>query len=220
MAIKVFAWPPVPARGRSWHVQQPVAALRSALTGREQLQSSQRKRRMVSIEVSGLSAQRKAGGYMTMLGQLLEGGVHAVRLKSWSPNWYLDALPQPGFNWLSLSLTATATTSAGMAAWSIAGLPPMFPLIKPGDRFMVGAAVYQAVNEVVADATGVAIARVMGTTSGSGAVTLSAQETAVFRPGAIPEAPQTPGSDFVFSWSFREIFADEVGGFTEVDPWT
>lgn len=220
MAINVYAWPPVAARSRSWLLHQPVARLRSALTGKEQLQASQRARRLVTMEVSGLSAQRQAGGYMEMLGQLLNGGIHAVRLSSWSPNWALDALPRSGHDYLSLTLTATAATSVGMAAWRIAGVPPGYPLLRPGDRFRVGATLYQAVNAVVADRSGVALARVIGTTSGSGTVGFDGQESAVFRAEAIPVAPQTPGADFTFSWSFREIFADEVGGFTEIDPWT
>lgn len=219
MPIDVYAWPPVSARGRSWRVHDPVAVTRSALSGKEVIQSSQRARRLVTLEVSGLSAQRRAGGYMEMLGRLLQGGAHAVRLSSWSPNWHLDALPRAGHDWLSLSVSASATTSAGFAAWRIEGLLPSYPLIKAGERFTVGSAVYQAVNEVVANAEGVAIARVLEATSGTGLVTLGAQESAVFRPDSIPEAPQAVGQDFIFKWSFREVFADEVGGFTERNPW-
>lgn len=220
MAINVYAWPPVPAKGRSWLVHQPVARLRSVMSGKEQIQASQRARRLVDLEISGLNAGRMAGGYMEMLGRLLLGGAHGVRLSSWSPNWALDQIPRGGHDFLSIALTATATSSSGLAAWRIAGVPPGFPLMKPGERFRVGGALYQAVNRVVANASGVAIARVLTATSGSGALTLRAQETAVFRPESIPTAPQTPGADFIFRWSFREVFADEVGGFVDIDPWT
>lgn len=220
MPIDVYPWPPVPARRRSWLYHEPTAVSRSPLTGKEVVQSSQRARRIVTLEVSGLNADRSAGGYMDSLGRLLRGQTNAVRLASWSPNWHLDQQRAPGHEWLSIRLTATATTSRGFAAWRIAGLPPMYPLMRPGDRFSVGATVYQTLNDVAADASGVAVSRVLVPTSGTGAVTLDAQESAVFRADSIPTAPQSPGADFVFSWSFREIFADEVGGFTERDPWT
>lgn len=218
MPINVYAWPPVAITGRSWQVVQPVARLRSGLTGKEQVQSSQRARRMVSIDVIALSASDKnGGGHMEMLGRLLEGGEHAVRLSSWSPNWHLD---QPNtFHWLSQGLTATATTSAGFAAWQVSGLPPLFPLLRPGDRFTVAGVVYQAINAATANEAGVAVVRVMGSTAGSGALLLGAQETAVFRPESIPTGSQRPGQNWSYSWSFREVFSDEVGGFVEVNPW-
>jgi len=219
MPINVYAWPPVAITGRSWQVVQPVARIRSGLTGKEQVQSSQRARRMVSIEAIALGPKDKnGGGYMEMLGVLLAGGEHAVRLSSWSPNWHLDR-PKT-FQWLSQPLTATATTSAGFAAWQVSGLPPLFPLVRPGDRFTVAGVVYQAINAATASASGVAVVRVLGTTEGSGALVLSSQETAVFRPESIPTGAQRPGQNWSYAWSFREVFVDEVGGFTEVNPWS
>lgn len=217
--INVYAWPPVGVVGRSWAVVQPVAGLRSALTGKDQRQSSQRARRHVALTVSALANTVHGGGYMEMLGQLLQGGVHAVRLTSWSPNWHLDQPEQ--YQWLSIGLTATASTSGGMAAWRVAGLPPGYPLTRPGDRVTVAGVVWQSVNAATADASGVAYIRVMGSPTGSGTLLLDRQETAAFRvePGQIPTGMQAPGKGWSYSWQFREVFADEVGGFTEVNPW-
>ncbi|MCL4068790.1 hypothetical protein M3484_19690 [Pseudomonas sp. GX19020] len=219
MPIDVFAWPPVGVKGRSWKVEEPVAALRSALTGRDQMQASQRPRRWVSLEVSALARGRIGGGYMEMLGRLLKGGVNGVRLASWSPNWHLNADPGHGFNWYSLPMTATAITSAGFPAWRIVDLPPYMQVIRPGERFAVNGALFQAVNNAQADASGVAVIRVMSAVSGSGVVNFEAQESAVFRPQGIPTGQQPLGADWSYSWTFREVLADEVGGFTELDPW-
>ena len=221
--INVYAWPPVGVTGRSWQLVQPVARVRSGLTGREQIQTSQRARRMVALDVSALAretAERQSvgGGYMEMLGELLAGGVNAVRLTSWAPNKPWGGAPD--YQWLSVGLSAVAVTSAGMGAWQVSGLPPRYPLLQPGERFTVGGVVWRAVNNAVASDLGVAVIRVNGATIGTGPLVLGAEETAAFRPEAIPTGKQTPGADWSYSWTFREVFADEVGGFVEVDPWT
>lgn len=57
--------------------------------------------------------------------------------------------------------------------------------------------------------------------SSSGSVQFNSRDTGVFRPMSIPRAVKPHRGDWEYSWSFREIFADEVpGGFTEVDPWS
>jgi len=218
MAIKVFAWPPVCTIGRSWVPMQPVAALRSALTGREQMQSSQRLRRMVAVDVPArYRSEAPASGYMDMLVQLLEGNVNAVRLSGWASAVRVGG--EAEFGRLTIGLTATATTSAGFGAWQVDGLPPQFPLVLAGDRFTVAGTLWRAINAAQADASGRAIIRVMGAPSGSGTLLLDQKESAVFRvDGAMPPSAPQVGS-YTYSWSLREIFADEVGGFTEVNPW-
>lgn len=220
MTIQVFPWPPVCAVGRSWQLVQPVAALRSALTGRDQMQSSDRARRMVMMEVPAVHrTDRAAAGYMEMLGNLLAGGVNAVRLTGWNPN---IRSPSKAHEWLSIGMTASAVTVGGVGAWRVEGLPPRFPLVLPGERFRVGATLWQSINRAVADGSGVATIRVIGATSGSGALTLDQQESAVFRVnGEIPTGMQIVGN-WSYSWSLREVFADEVGGFTEfgAEIWT
>lgn len=44
-------------------------------------------------------------------------------------------------------------------------------------------------------------------------------DTGVFRPVEYPRAMQPYLGNWEYDWAFREVFADEVGGFTEVNPW-
>lgn len=46
-----------------------------------------------------------------------------------------------------------------------------------------------------------------------------ASATGAFRPVAYPRAVQPNEGSWSYDWEFREVFADEVGGFVEVDPW-
>jgi hypothetical protein len=43
--------------------------------------------------------------------------------------------------------------------------------------------------------------------------------TGVFRPDTYPRAVQPQLGNWSYEWSFREVFADEVGGFVEINPW-
>lgn len=220
MTISVYAWPPVGVIGRSWTIAQPVARIRSALTGRDQMQASQRARRMVQLEVSALAAGGLGGGYMEGLIGLLDGGVNAVRIASWSPNWHLD---QPRFGDAAFwrpSVTVSVVTSGGVAAFRATGLPPGYPIAKPGDRISVAGGVWQVLNLATVNEAGVVDMRVLGTPTAGGVVTFDAWESRVFRPEALPIGKQVAGGDWSYGWSFREVFADEVGGFTEIDPWT
>lgn len=253
MAINVFPWPPVGAIGAEWTEVAPVARLRSMMTGRDQMQASQRKRRIATVQVSALARGRMGAGYSEMLKQLLDGGIHAVRLQSSPINWWLDELERRGaaFNGNPLSwrtggdplawragsgpnpllfFTGAAVTGGAPSAsglWGmlpVAGLPPSTLVARPGDFIRIFDMADAAISEV---------ARVVrpATTNASGAVTLkldrvptisggrvnmAGQDEAVFRvDGALPRAMQTVSGDWAYSWSFREVFADEVGGFTE-----
>ena len=46
-----------------------------------------------------------------------------------------------------------------------------------------------------------------------------ARATGVFRPVSYPRAVQPSIGAWSYDWQFREVFADEVGGFQEVNPW-
>lgn len=82
----VYAWPCVTALGREWTVDHPVSRSRSLITGKEYLSAAQRPRRMAELRVSSLSAGRQGAGYMEALKELLQGGIHAVRLYSFPVN--------------------------------------------------------------------------------------------------------------------------------------
>lgn len=51
-------------------------------------------------------------------------------------------------------------------------------------------------------------------------VSVGSSATGVFRPVEMPRSMQGLSDDWQYKWSFKEVFADEVGGFTEIDPWT
>ena len=59
-------------------------------------------------------------------------------------------------------------------------------------------------------------------TISGGRINLAGQDEAVFRvDGALPRTMQTISGDWCYSWSFRDVFADEVGGFVErPNTWT
>lgn len=220
MTIKVIAWPPVRVSARSWTIVQPVARLRSALTGRDQMQASQRPRRMVEMDVSAKAGGLLAPGYMQGLIALLDGGVNAVRLTSWRPYWQLSNASFGDAAFWRPEVTATVVTSGGVSAFRATGLPPGYPIAKPGDRIAVGGGVWQVLNLATVNDAGVVDMRVLGAPTAGGVVTFDAWESRVFRPEALPIGKQVAGGDWSYAWSFREVFADEVGGFDEVDPWT
>lgn len=256
MPIDVIAWPPVGAVGSEWTPSQPVARLRSALTGRDQMQASQRKRRLASLEVSALSAGRMGAGYCEVLKDLLAGGINAVRLRSSPINWHLDERQREavlnshplgwrtGSNplgwrttggqpliWFDGRVVIATSASAPSGRWhnlALTGLPANTLVARPGDfirAYPVGdPATFQVarvVKPAIADGAGAVTLRLDRAITLAGArVNLAGQDEAVFRvEGALPRAVQPLGQNWTYSWSFREVFADEVGGFTEINPW-
>lgn len=253
MPIDVFAWPPVGAVGSEWTQDAPVARLRSALTGRDQKQASQRIRRIATLEVSALfSPDRSGAGYCEMLKQLLAGGIHAVRLQSGPVNWWMDEIRRRGsdqnsapiewrsagqpIRWQSAGQVVTWVSGAvilggipradggGWGLLSVTGLPRNATVARPGD--------FIRINDV-ADASRFEVARVLrpAVTNSQGAVELkldrvptiargrvnmAGQDEGVFQvDGALPRAVQPLSGDWSYTWNFREVFADEVGGFNE-----
>ena len=251
MSIYVYPWPPVGAVAVEWTPEQPVSRLRSGITGRDVMQSSRRPRRLATLVVSALARGQVGAGYCEMLKQLLEGGVHAVRLQSSPINWWMDEVARSGaalnpssliwnvppapVAWnLGSSPVAWVTgaaviggTPGSLGPWGtlqVTGLPPHMIVARPGDFIRV----YSPTDPTVWE-----IARVMrpATTSGAGAVTLkldrvltisggrvnmAGQDEGVFRvEGPLPRAVQPLTGDWQYTWRFREVFADEVGGFDE-----
>lgn len=77
----VYPWPPVGAVGSEWGLSAPVGRSVELFTGAIVEGASERRRRLATVVVEG--AQGDSGGLMRALEQLLDGGLHAVRL--WSP---------------------------------------------------------------------------------------------------------------------------------------
>lgn len=80
----------------------------------------------------------------------------------------------------------------------------------------------QVTQPVVSDDTGVAIVPIFETIANQTQIYLvfGACATGVFRPMSYPRAIQPNVGQWSYDWQFREVFADEVGGFVEFDPWS
>jgi hypothetical protein len=256
MPIDVFPWPPVGAVGSEWTEDAPVARLRSALTGRDQMQASQRVRRIATVEVSAIASGRLGAGYCEMLKHFLAGGIHAVRLQSGPINWHLDdarrraAMNSEPLDWRADGTPLGWRANALPVLWysgrvvrggvpfasgewgflPVSGLPRRVRVAGPGDFIRI----YDVLNPAVSE-----VARVIreAVTDGSGGVVLKldrvpqiadgrvnmvGQDEGVFRvDGPLPRAVQPLSGDWSYTWKFREVFADEVGGFRErANVWT
>lgn len=257
MPINVYAWPPVGALSSEWTRVQPKAVTRSMLTGRQQMQASQRERRMATVEISALSAGRSGAGYCEMLKRYLAGGVHAVRLRSPSINWHLDqiqraallnstplrwTMPPESIGWISgnadlhwfdgVVVRGGPSAPDPGGAWhilSLTGLPPNRLIVRAGDylrAYVVDNEAVSQVAQVVTDARsredGTASVRIFSAiTLPDARINLAGQDEAVFQvEGDLPRSVQPLGSNWSYTWNLREVFADEVGGFVEINPWT
>lgn len=246
MSIDVIAWPPVGVVGSEWTEDAPVQQSRSIITGASYLSAHQRVRRLVALNVSALARGRSGAGYMEMLKRHLAGGIHAVRLHSYPVNWHLETADETWrqstpIEWTGLSWTSgggalswysgtllTGTTGTDGAGWNIVtvnGLPADRLVARPGEFVTIydGATPYRAqvTAEAVSDGAGQAVIRLFDALPAlTGArINLGTSDTGVFRAESLPRAVQPLSANWTYSWEFREVFADEVGGFTEVDPW-
>lgn len=79
----------------------------------------------------------------------------------------------------------------------------------------------QSITAAKADDTGTAYIPVVETLPDEtdAEVTLRASASGVFRPVDYPRAVQPLTGNWTYQWAFREVFADEVGGFREINPW-
>lgn len=125
-------------------------------------------------------------------------------------------------------LVGDVTGSAGSRVLTVGGLPPNTIIARPGDFVTIYQAITvpegqqaQIISESKTDADGVAVIRTFEDLNlGSDVrVSIGSSATGVFRAEKMPRAVQPLNSNWTYTWQFREIFEDEVGGFTEVDPW-
>jgi hypothetical protein len=84
-----------------------------------------------------------------------------------------------------------------------------------------GGTVVQVTSPARSDDSGRAVIAIFETVANQTQITVSygASDTGVFRPDVYPRAVQPQLGSWSYDWSFREVFADEVGGFVEVNPW-
>lgn len=126
-------------------------------------------------------------------------------------------------------LTGTVTTSDGWPAIAVSGLPPNMLVARPGDFVEVfeefgdtSGHIAQVTAEATSNGAGAAIVRLMDALPELEGVrvNLGASDSRVFEAVELPRAMQPMGQNWVYEWRFREVFADEVGGFVEVNPWS
>lgn len=127
-------------------------------------------------------------------------------------------------------LTGTTWTDLkGFPRITVYGLPPNTLVARPGEFLTAFAdeddttgTTVQIVNEVTTNANGEALIRLFSSlgTLTNVRVNIGTSDTGVFKPVQMPRSVQPVGANWTYSWQFREVFSDEVGGFTEVDPWT
>lgn len=131
-------------------------------------------------------------------------------------------------------ITGTSTTVGGFPALSVSGLPPNMLVARPGEFVTVYPLIADAdesyTSQITApaysDANGDAVLVLFdelptGTGYGEWArVSIGVSESAVFRPVALPRAVQPQMGQWTYEWEFRQVFEEEVGTFTEVNPWT
>lgn len=80
----------------------------------------------------------------------------------------------------------------------------------------------QVTQPVISDDTGRAVVPIFETVADYPNLihlTFGACATGAFRPISYPRAVQPNSGSWSYDWEFREVFADEVGGFLEVNPW-
>lgn len=122
------------------------------------------------------------------------------------------------------------TTGVDASGWNIitvTGLPPNALVAKPSEFLTVYAdgngegVTVRVLAPAYSDANGVAVIRLHSAPGDltDARVNLGSSDTAVFRPVEIPRVVQPRFGDWTYSWEFREVFSDEVGGFVELDPW-
>lgn len=247
--MQVIAWPrQVGAVAAEWSYAQGVSRSRSLLTGRSFLSQSGPERRVASISVSGYQNGGVGAGYMEVLKRHLRGGAAAVRLWSQPINQHLRQLPVPSgggvLTWVAEELPLDWTTpgdapltwmSAGsftggkpsgtVYSLEVYGLPPHATVAAPGDFIAVTSdttgekATLMVGRECRSNATGLAQIVCFEPVPFGGIVQFGVRDSAVFLADNLPRAVQPVSGDWRYDWSFEEVFADEVGGFEEIDPW-
>jgi len=185
---------------------------------------------------------------MEALKRLLRGGASLVRMRSYAMlhgdlppaatrqadvlSWRTGSEPlswrtgsEPLFWLTGAQLFGVISTSSGLPALLISGLPPSALCGRVGEFVtvypdIVGAAETRMLTQqLISAADGTATAIVDEAFTGSGRVDVGAPETAVFEPVDIPSVTRSAGTNFFYDWTFSQVFADEVGGFEEYDPW-
>lgn len=244
--VNVYAWPPVGVMARYWTLEQPVGRSRSLITGASYVSGTQRKRILAGLDVHG---HRKYGsGYMEALWRHLDGGVHLVRLQSCKiprgrtapnslrgGNFIEWSNPPEPVNWIvppgevkwfdGTILQYTLTPVLGQPAVHVVGLPTNAIIALPGEFVTVWIGDREETHMVTAvsrsDEDGEATIQLVTAPTGVGQISIGSRESGVFElVSGWPKAKNIGwrAGDYT-GLEFRQVFEDERGPFTEIDPW-
>ena len=118
------------------------------------------------------------------------------------------------------------TDAGGFPAVSITGGPPNILIARAGEVLALFSPIgstsgsqARVMRDTRTDETGAATIRLMSALTGSGRVNIGTAETAIFEMVSMSEPMQPVSGQWTYDLSFREVFADEIGSVTEVDPW-
>lgn len=239
--VNVYAWPPVDYVSAEWTVIDRVSRSRSLITGASYVSAAQRRRRVATLDVAALSADRSGAGYIEALKRLLDGGVHLVRLYSTPINWHLDdqaenAVRTKPMSWIVPNAPIDWTIPPAPLDWwtgpgvtrgealtdkrvRVTDLPPNTQVVRPGEFVTMNGQTVMVLRPARSDANGVAILHLLEPLTGTGLIVIGTRETGVFEADAMPRSAQPVGQNWSYQWSFTEVFEDERGLFTEIDPW-
>jgi len=137
----------------------------------------------------------------------------------WFTGGYVDA------NGVGRIATATKldTSPAGFGKLAVTGLPPNAHIARVGEFVRVYGATQDTrilIRPVRSDANGEATIWLDSETGGGGRINFGIPETGVFIPDEMPRAVRPAWAAWEVSWSFSQVFEDEVpDGLVEVDPW-
>jgi hypothetical protein len=91
MTVYAFPFPPVRHRGYMWAPRITSQRSVDLFTGEESISAVHPRRRIAEIHVNALDSGARSGqGYVHSLLELLDGGMHLVRISSGPANWHLD----------------------------------------------------------------------------------------------------------------------------------
>lgn len=133
--------------------------------------------------------------------------------------------------WISnRNLQGVKGLSGGFHTVTVNGLPPETLISRPGEYIRGYASgdltsgdgtVAKVLKPAYSNASGEVTIFLMSELTDVFHVELDATNSSVFRiDGDLPIGVQPVNGNWSYQWAFREVFADEVDGFMEIDPWT
>lgn len=243
--VNVYSWPPVAVVARYWTQEQPVSRSRSLITGASYTSAAQRKRLVAGFDVAGWPMY--SSGYLEALWRLLDGGVHLVRLTScriahgstvaddrrggspvtWEapPAPVVWATPPDPVTWVvGTYLRGAKTTADGVPAVTVTGLPPNALVALPGEfvtfHLEGGDQTHMILTPAKTNGAGTVTIRLATTPTMSARVSIGYSETGVFEISSDwPRVMNRARLSENYGLEFRQVFEDERGPFTEIDPW-